>query len=181
MIKPFESAAVKRKREAAVAAATGTPVPAQETPAQATKIELPTYQPSATKYQKPCGFLEREEKLNNNDFQWSTAKLVGGIDHEECSMEQRAARCCFSYALSDAVKGNVPVTAEHYDNIPYYQSPLGKAIPSSFLTPAKSPYQTDIICTQGPGCTVVEEAAYSAHVAAAAPECLCCCCSCYCC
>ena len=61
------------------------------------------YQPSATKYQKPCGFLEREEKLKNNDFQWSTAKLVGGICHEERSMEQKAARCCLSSAFSDAV------------------------------------------------------------------------------
>ena len=50
---------------------------------------------------------------------------------------------------------------------------LGKAIPSSFLTPAKSPYQTDIIHTRVPGHTVVEEAACSAHVAAAAPDSAC--------
>ena len=91
------------------------------------------YQPSATKYQKPCGFLEREEKLKNNDFPWSTAKLVSGICHEEHSMEQKAARHSLSSAFSDAVKGNVPVTAEHYDNIPYYQSVLGKPIPSVHL------------------------------------------------
>ena len=40
--------------------------------------------------------------------------------------------------------------------------------PSAFLTPAKSPYQTDTIHTGAPGHTVVEEAAYSAHVAAPA-------------
>ena len=69
---PFERAAVKREREeAAVAAAV---VPAQETPAPVPKLEVPKYQPSATKFQKACGYLEREEKLKNNDFQWSTAK-----------------------------------------------------------------------------------------------------------
>ena len=106
MKEPFVSAAVKRERQEAAAAA-ATAVTAQETPAQVKKLEVPKYQPSATKFQKACGYLEREEKLRNNKFQWPTAKLVSGIHHKECNQEQRAARCCLSTAFSDVVKGEI--------------------------------------------------------------------------
>ena len=157
--KPFVSAAVKRERQEAAGAA--AVVTAQQTAAQVQKLQVPKYQPSATKFQKACGYLEREEKLKNKDFQWSTAKLVSGIHHEECSQEQRVARHCLSAAFSDAIRGNVSATAEHYD-IPYYQSPLGKALPSAFLTPERSPYQTEVLSSPHPGHTLVEEAAADA-------------------
>ena len=92
----MESATVKKGREEAAAAAADTAATAQQTPAHAPKLPVPKYEPSATKFQKACGYLEREEKLRNNDLQWSTAKLVGGICHKESTQQQRAAKCCLS-------------------------------------------------------------------------------------
>ena len=94
MKKPFESLTVKKAREqaaaATAAAAAGDTVP--QTLANVQKIPVPKFQPSAAKFQQVCGYLQREQKLRNNDFQWSTAKLVGGVYHEEHTEEQRAAR-----------------------------------------------------------------------------------------
>ena len=94
MKKPFESLTVKKAREqaaaATAAAAARDTVP--QTLANVHKIPVPKFQPSAEKFQQVCGYLQREQKLRNNDIQWSTAKLMGGVHHEEHTQEQRAAR-----------------------------------------------------------------------------------------
>ena len=72
-----------------------------------------------------------------------------------------------SFALSGAKKGNVPVTAEHYADIPYDQSLISQPIPSSYLTPACLPYQTDVLSALHPGHTLIEEADIVAAATAA--------------
>ena len=71
------------------------------------------------------------------------------------------------FSLIGAKKGNVPVTAEHYADIPYDQSPIGQPIPSSYLTPAHLPYQTDVLSTQHLGHTLIKEADIVAAATAA--------------
>ena len=71
------------------------------------------------------------------------------------------------FSLIGAKKGNVPVTAEHYADIPHNQSLISQPIPSSYLTPAHSPYQTDVSSTLHPSCTLIEKADIVAAATAA--------------
>ena len=71
------------------------------------------------------------------------------------------------FSLIGEKKGNVPVTAEHYADIPYDQSPISQPIPSSNLTPACLPYQTDVLSTLHPSHTLVKEADIVAAATAA--------------